>query len=138
MATAKQVTQDKQTEIFNKYGVFFAFSNEQFSKGIAKIKGEGILLEGEKVRSLFGGGYVPSKHHDTVLNELGQVHEDGRAADIKENGKEKIIERELYNYECFYTGDIEDAIEPLSYYGYTREDILKVYHEKYDEAMKDF
>ena len=47
--------------------------------------------------------------------------------DIEENGIEKIIKRELGNYECYYTGEIEDAVEALEDYGITHEQVSNVF-----------
>lgn len=124
-------TEQKQTNLFNKYGVFFAFSNEQLQKGIDDLKSKGILLEGEKLMRLPLGMLAPSKHAQTVMEKLAKIHKDGRAEDIAENGKEKIIVRELYNYECFYTGDYSEAYEnTLKDYGFTLEEVRKAYYKE--------
>ena len=46
---------------------------------------------------------------------------------IAENGLVAIIKRELSNYECYYTGEIEDAVDTLEDYGITYEQVLKVF-----------
>lgn len=43
-------------------GGFFAFNTDQFNEGIAAIKSNGILEEGEKVTHVKAGLYVPSKN----------------------------------------------------------------------------
>ena len=46
---------------------------------------------------------------------------------LEENGKDAIIRRELFNYECFYSGDIMDCVENLTEYGYCFDDVHQVY-----------
>ena len=40
----------------------------------------------------------------------------------------EAIKHELNNYECYYTGDITEALNALGK-GYTRAEVLKVYNE---------
>ena len=43
---------------------------------------------------------------DSIIDDMDNVLKTGIAQDIKENGKEAIIRRELANHEASYTGDI--------------------------------
>lgn len=131
MNTSTSYTELQQTELFNRYGVFFAFSNEQLKEGLDKLKQDGILLEGEKLTRLPYGMFAPSKHAETILKELEQIHKDGLANDLKENGKEGVIIRELYNHECFYTGDYSQAYEnALQSYGITLDEVRQAYYKE--------
>jgi len=110
--------ENKQTELFDEMGVFFAFSNEQFDKqkkeGIQYISiGAGMICPKSKVEEF-------SEKHLNLVKE-------GIAQDIKENGIENIILRELGNYECFYTGSIEDCVEALERYGISEKAILETF-----------
>ena len=49
--------------------------------------------------------------------------------DLKENGKEAIIERELQNYECYYTYDINEAVIKLSDYGITYDEVKAIFNK---------
>lgn len=109
---------DAQTAILEEYGVFFAFSDEQF----AEKKKEGI-----KYISAGMGMIIPKDNVDAVINALDKVTKEGIALDIQENGYEAIIKRELSNYECYYTGDIDDAVNPLKQYGIKHEQIMAVF-----------
>jgi len=60
--------------------------------------------------------------------DMDENHTKGIEQDIKENGIDKIIVRELYNYECFYTGEIEDAVDALEAYKIDIEIIRKAYY----------
>ncbi len=109
---------DKKSALFDQYGVFFAFSKEQF---LAARK------EGVKYVDVGAGMIVPKEHVKVVHDTLEQIYQDGIKQDLAENGKEAIIKRELNNYECYYTGDIGNAFEALEDYGITYDDVMAVY-----------
>ena len=67
----KKVNKSKKIdELIKKYGAFFAFNSEQLKDGYAKILESGHVEEGEKVKHLMHGMYMPSKNIDAYLNEL--------------------------------------------------------------------
>ena len=127
MKSLSDYTQEAQTELFNKYGVFFAFSDKQFDEA---------KKEGVKYSSMGAGMICPTEHCKAVWEGLSAISKEGREQDLKENGKEAIILRELYNYECYYSGDIEDAVEALEAYEFPYTDIIEVYRSNYAEAME--
>ncbi|ELA6946598.1 hypothetical protein RBG11_004201 [Vibrio parahaemolyticus] len=118
MKTLNNYVQQAQTEALEKYGAFFAFSNQQFNE---QRKDDVIY------RQMGAGLICPSQHCQALFDDLAAINERGIAQDIAENGAEAIIKRELYNHECFYTGDPSDAIDALQDYGFTNEQIMKVY-----------
>ena len=111
--------EDKQTDLFKKTGSFFAFSikqfNEQKKEGIKYINmGRGLLTEQGNVKA--------------VIDGLDKIYRDSIAQDIKDNGRDKIILRELLNHEAFYVHCIEDTVRKLAdYEGISEADISKVY-----------
>ncbi|HBB9944267.1 hypothetical protein JHS95_23485 [Vibrio parahaemolyticus] len=111
-------TQQPQTALFDELGAFFAFSNKQFDEA----KKEGI-----EYVSLGMGMIVPKNNAKKLVERLEEIQKEGIKQDIAENGKEAIIRRELFNHECFYTGDICDCVEKLDEYGYSYDDIYQVY-----------
>ncbi|HHY0497211.1 hypothetical protein JL857_20785 [Vibrio parahaemolyticus] len=111
-------TNDKQTQAFDEAGAFFAFSQKQFSEA----KKEGI-----EYCSMGAGLICPVEKAKHLFDRLEQINKEGVAQDIAENGKQAIIRRELFNYECFYTGDICNCVEALEDYGYSYDDIYQVY-----------
>jgi DNA-binding transcriptional regulator YhcF (GntR family) len=111
-------TQQPQTALFDELGAFFAFSNKQFDE--AKKKGIEYV-------SLGMGMIVPKNNAKKLVERLEEIQKEGIKQDIAENGKEAIIRRELFNHECFYTGDICDCVEKLDEYGYSYDDIYQVY-----------
>jgi hypothetical protein len=96
--------EDAQTKLFEEYGVIFAFSKTQFNES-RQIGVEYVLLD--------SGMLCPKGNEIDFLNQHETVVEQGISADIEENGKRKIIERELGNYECFYSQDLMPAIGAL-------------------------
>jgi hypothetical protein len=116
--------QEKQTALFNKTGTFFAFSQEQFNE---KAK------EGIKYVNLGQGMLSPDENYKEVIETLEKIYKDSICQDLKENGKEKIILRELINHEAFYVGSIEDTIHKLEDYPITEDEISHVYQKNWSE-----
>jgi len=110
---------EKLTELMNKCGVFFAFSNEQFAENKTPLQ------PGEKYVSIGAGGYMPKSKVNDYL-EGSKLITQWEKSEIKKlkDGKEQHILHELRNHECFYTCDIEDAANVLPY---PKKDIWKVY-----------
>ena len=111
-------TNEKQTQAFDEAGAFFAFSQKQFNEA----KKEGI-----EYCSMGAGLICPVENAKRLFYRLEQINKEGIAQDIQENGKKAIIRRELFNHECFYTGDITDCVEKLEDYDYSYDDIYQVY-----------
>ena len=111
-------TNDALTKAFEEAGAFFAFSNKQFSER---------QKEGVEYASLGAGLICPKDKCAWLLQEMEKITDKGIAKDLKENGKEAIIKRELANHECYYTGDPQDCVDKLEYYPITEEEILRVF-----------
>jgi len=121
--------EDSQTALFKKTGTFFAFSQKQFEEqrkdNIKYVNmGQGMLTEKPYVKE--------------VIEGLDNIYKESIEQDIKENGKENIILRELHNHEAFYVGEIEDTIHKLEDYPFTEDDISHIYQKNYAEATKDW
>lgn len=116
-------TQEAQSKILKKYNAFFAFSQEQFNK--AKKEGLKYIARGAGLYHEAG----KSKEFD---KDWANVIAEGIKQDLKENGKEKIINRELENYECYYTGDVTEAVYYVSDYGITEQEVIEVYRKNKD------
>ena len=115
----------KQNELFQRTGTFFAFSQKQFEEGRKdNVKyvdmGQGMITEKPFV--------------EEVINELDKIHKEAMVQDIKENGIQGVIQRELENYETYYTNDLEPAMDALeSYPEITQDDIINVYQRKWNK-----
>lgn len=109
-----------QTKAMNQYGAFFAFSNDQYEEN---------RVDGVEYCNMGGGLIAPVGNADALYQALNRVIDEGRKMDMEENGRRKIIERELMNYECYYTGDLFPCIEGLALYGITADEIRAVFKE---------
>lgn len=123
--TYKQLKAEIQTrysELFHECGVFWAFSIEQFKRQAPK---------GVKLVSIGMGGYLPKDNYQRLTDGLKAItnYEKGMRKQIK---AEDAILYELRNYECFYTGEIDEAVEALANLGYTYEQVREVYKKHYD------
>lgn len=115
----KEYTEQKQTELFDKTGAFFAFSTEQFNEA---------KKEGVKYASLGAGLICPSENVETFIKEFKAISKEAIKQDLEDNGRETIIKRELYNYECFYICDIAEAVKALKKYGISEQEVKEVYN----------
>tara|TARA_R110002167_G_scaffold50874_2_gene147780 strand:+ start:1133 stop:1519 length:387 start_codon:yes stop_codon:yes gene_type:complete len=114
----------RQTELFNRTGTIFAFSDKQFEEG----KKEGVKY------SNLGQGMLTEKGNEIeVIESLDLIYNESIIQDIKENGKNKIILRELQNHEAFYTMDIQDTINKLEDYPITDLEIMIIYKENFEK-----
>lgn len=118
MKTLNDYKDDAISALLDKYGAFFCFGNKQFEE---KRK------PGVKYADCGAGLLVPSEHAHTVIAGIIEIGAQAVEQDKKENGKEKIIERELFNHEAFYTNDISSTVEALQVYGYTQEDVWPIF-----------
>ena len=110
-------------ELFTNCGVFWAFSNEQFIEGAKKIKP--TMAEGEKFVDIGAGGYLPKHNVQKLMDGTKQIDKTFKEQIAEFKMREKHILYELNNHECFYTGDITEAVEAMDE-DYTREEVNKV------------
>jgi len=114
---------DKQTKLFNDNKAFFAFSDSQLDEA---MKEHNIVNKADLV-NLSCGLIAPRVNAKTIMLGLAKIQAEKKQA-IKDRADiKKVILYELNNYECFYTGDIEDALRALSALGVTRDQVLEVY-----------
>ena len=119
----KKEREQRQSAIFTKHGVFFAFSIDQFNDN--KTPKE----EGDKYLHMGMGAYIPKSKFDAYLADM-EGNEKWFTDQIKANDQRRAhIAYELANHECYYTGDIDDAVSELGD-DYTRDEVYKVYIEE--------
>ena len=124
----QKIKDDLLTEVFNKYGTFFAFSDAQFKEQ---------REEGVEYVSLGSGMITPKATAGEMLKDMDKAIDNAIAKDKELNSKEAIILRELLNYECFYTGSPRDAIEALKDYDYTKEEVLEVFRANFNRVVEE-
>ena len=108
----------RHQEDINNFPMFFAFSNKQFSEGMAKLG----LTENDtdKIYRIVAGGYI-RKSDSPKLNELLDRHiEEMEKAMTEPDFAFEAFRYELANHEYGYTGDETDALDAL---GLTVEEV---------------
>jgi len=118
--------ENKLNKLSDEVGLFWAFNRSQFDEGMKKNPSK-------KYTSIGMGGYLPSENVGKYIQGTKTLSKWYKEAK-KTVKKEEAILYELYNYECFYTGDITNAYEALSD-SYTKEEVLQVYYNHKNEAQ---
>jgi len=118
------VVQKKLTKIIDELKVFFAFSESQLNEGLEKN-----AEKKENLTSIGMGGFIPKYNAKKYIKETTKLNE-WLVKEVKKLNPNEVIRYELNNYEAYYTGDISTAYEVLKDYGFTREDVLNVFHNK--------
>lgn len=95
-----------------KYAVFFAFSNEQFDKGVAELKQKGLMQEGEKIYS-YGAGLLGTKRGlDEYLQALNTLSKNMNKLIREQCDPQEVYFYEYNNYESMINWDGDkEAIE---------------------------
>jgi len=121
-------TEEGLTDILYRLGAFFAFNKEQFAKE---------EKEGVKYVSMGAGLICPRDNVKQLIEEMDGNYKKGIETDLKENGKENIIKRELENHECYYQYDVEPAIRALAGYDITDAEVRKIFCNKTSNHYDD-
>lgn len=137
----KEEYENKYNEELHKTGVFWAFGNQQFDEN--KTHKE---ASNNEYRSIGFGGYI----HESNLEKYRNFH-NKIVPKLKKEFTDKIniddlIEYELENHECYYTGDWQEIIDIIENYytkkRYSRNEVIKhieqVYKKNYNQKMAVF
>ena len=116
----KDLERDRVGDLMHRCGVFWAFSNKQFEENRTPLE------EGDKYVSIGAGGYLPKSKLQEFQSGMDAIS-DWTTEAAQQLDAEDAILHELGNYECFYTGDIEPAMQVLEDMGYSRNQVSKVY-----------
>jgi len=122
----KEIKKKHETTVnalMEQHKVFWAFSNEQLEEGKAKIG----ITENSQLASIGMGGFCPKTTIEELFKslELENVRYKQELKEAKQ-AKEEAIKYELSNYECYYTGNLEQVIDIFRGL-YSPEDIRKIY-----------
>jgi hypothetical protein len=112
MQTYQQFKTNKSKEWSKLKGIFYAFSDDQFNEGIAKI---GITKDEvkEKLYNLGGGGYILKSESKDMERMLQNASDE---LDAILNDKKQLLDAlsyELMNHEYCITYDTSDALDAL-------------------------
>lgn len=124
----KAEKENKVSELLKFCSVFFAFSNEQFHANKTP------LAEGEKYVSIGAGGYMPKGKAQDFKKGLDDIDTWFKSEVKSQKLRRANIIYELGNYECWYTGEIEDAVNALGE-DYTLEEIQEVYRTERNKQI---
>lgn len=121
----KQQVNDRFSSILAEVGGFFAFSNSQF-KEQAKAN--------IKYCRLSSGLILPKTNVDLFKKRLKEMELFSKCLYAKVD-RSILIEYELTNHECYYTGDISDAFDVLKecLENLTVDEVYKVYKNNRDK-----
>ena len=124
LAELKKQKEDSTTELIKTVGMFFAFSTEQFHENKTPLQ------EGEKYVSIGSGAYMPKGQVNNWINGIKEIEKQYKTAVKSNKLRKQEIACQLNNYECYYTGDISDALEALGS-EYTEAEVMAVYRENH-------
>ena len=120
---AYKMQRDRQQKEFEAFPIMFAFTDEQFERGMRKL---GLNPDDtDKVFSVRGNGFIRKTDSDAFQEMIRKhIKEDKEAIAADETGEGYIYDMFLYeleNHEYGYTYDIGPALDAL---GYMREEII--------------
>ena len=121
-----KVTKDLISLAVEKNNGFWAFNEEQFLEGYKKHLKPYV--------NLGAGLYAPKSTYKQLKIDIENATNNSIQKDIKKNGIDKIIWRELANHEEQYS-DGSDTIEALKSYGITAKQIKPVYNKYMDYCI---
>ena len=116
----KRIREQRTTETLKKYGVFWAFSNQQFEENKTPLQ------EWDKYVSIGMGGYMPKSKVNEFLDAMEADKKWYKNAIKSQKLRKQEIAYELANHEAYYTGDISDTMEALGK-DYTEAEVFEVY-----------
>lgn len=121
--------QEATTEILQKHGAFFAFGQSQFDTQ----KKEGVQYVSDGY-----GLYIPKNNFQQFNVDFEKMQEEKTKEHLAEFGLDRIMKYNLSNYECFYTGDVYDAVSAMSSYGIDKNELNKKAWEIFDKFKNEF
>ncbi len=115
------------TELLEKTGAFYAFSNKQFDEK---------KQPDTKYIHCGNGLLVPKSNRDQLLKGLEDIAIKAVAQDCKENTVKQICWREFANHEIQFTGDLTPVYDALYLYPFNKTTINKHYEKYYSHCCK--
>jgi len=110
--TLTETHQKQFNTLSQKLGIFYAFSNEQFDKGLTTLNLTRDNYK-DKLSSVGNGGYILKENVKELetfsINQHNELHEAYKDNDFLL----KALTYELCNHEYCYTGDSTDALNAL-------------------------
>ena len=127
---AKEIYNKKYNEAFNKTGVFWAFGINQFNENKTHKK-----APNNHYISIGGGGYIHKSNKEKLNYFYKEIAPKLKNEFLNSVNMDDLIEYELTNYECYYTGDWYCIIELIKDY-YPNIDAEKEIKRVYDNTKE--
>jgi len=99
-----QYFEDETTNLYAKFGAFFAFGQDQFDKA---------SKEGVTYVSMGSGLICPKDNAKDFSEGMDSAMINARRNDLNENGAVNIIKRNYFNYETHISGENDDLMDSL-------------------------
>lgn len=112
-------TELKLLALFEEQGAFRALGEEALAAQ---------AVEGVEYGQAAFGVMCPIENCQAVRDGINKIMDEGRAADIAENGRDGVIQRELFNLEAFVSYDTTSCEEALADYGITKNEVVSVFN----------
>lgn len=128
MKTLSNYTEQATTDLLDLNGAFFAFSGQQLEEG---------SKDGVEYVAMGMGLICPKSNARAIYDGLERINKRGIELDMEENGAKDIIWRELANHECQITCNPDDAIQALTNYPITEEDIRAQWGDYWAHCVKN-
>ena len=137
----KKEYDEKTQEELKKTGIFYAFSNEQFEEYRTHKD-----IQGKKYFSIGCGAYIHEDDKQKLDNYFNVILPKLKKDFIKKINIDDLIEYELINHECYYTGNYLEIVELMENYlesditqrNNIIEKIKNVYNKNYKKNMEVF
>lgn len=125
--------QKKQTELFEKWNVGFAFGGEQLNEYIEKQRSLGYEGKFTSLPKVCPGMIVRVDTALDFVKELASLHKEWKKAKRNAWNMDSYIEFSMWNHEVFYTGQWNNGnmMDDVRYYfpEAKDEDFKRVYYE---------
>lgn len=122
--------QERMSAVFDKHGIFWAFSDEAFEeKRKPNVEYVGVI----------GGGCCPKSNVKAFYLDFANLQEERKKAFQSNTTMDEVIVRELANHECYYTGDYSVILEvvKMAFPECTLEDLASVYKRERPKHLED-
>lgn len=127
---AKELFDKRYNDELNKVGIFWAFSKEQFEEN--KTHKESLT---DDFIPIGGGGYI-HKSNKEKLNKFFNVIAPKLEEEFSNSvNMDDLIEYELVNHECYYTGEWQSIINIIKDY-YPNINVEKEIKRVYDKTKE--
>ena len=112
METYKEMKDRQQSEYNNFKGVFYAFNEQQFNKGMKKLGLEKDDLN--KIYRIGAGGYLLKTKDEEFKNMLDRFDKEQKERMNDLNFCISMFKYEMYNHEYSYTWELDDTLRALN------------------------